>query len=139
MNVVHCMDMSIQMFCPCLLQWMKARGVHVNIFSSGSVQAQKLLLAHSISGDLQEYVEANFDIPSAGSKKEADSYKKTAEQLSVSPSHIVFCGDAEAELVAAKEACIGYQLVMIRHGNNPLTGIGKEFPEIFSLLQICGE
>jgi len=121
------------------LQWMKAKGVRVCIFSSGSVQAQKLLFGHSVQGDLLEFVEAHFDITTAGNKKMAASYQKIAEALGVSPSHIVFCSDAEAELVAAKDAGIGYQVMTIRPGNAPLTDVGKEYPEIYSLLQVCGE
>ena len=122
-----------------MLQWMKSKGVRVCIFSSGSVQAQKLLLGHSVAGDLQEYIEANFDITTAGNKKEATSYQNIATALGVSPSHIVFCSDAEAELVAAKDAGVGYPIMTVRPGNAPLTDIGKEYPEILSLLQICGE
>jgi 2,3-diketo-5-methylthio-1-phosphopentane phosphatase len=122
-----------------MLQWMKSKGVRVCIFSSGSVQAQKLLLGHSMAGNLCDYVESHFDIPTAGNKTMPESYKKIAEALGVSPWHVVFASDAEAELVAAKEAGIGYQVMSIRPGNAPLTDIGKEFPEVYSLLQLCGE
>jgi 2,3-diketo-5-methylthio-1-phosphopentane phosphatase len=122
-----------------MLQWMKSKGVRVCIFSSGSVQAQKLLLGHSTAGNLCDYVEAHFDITTAGNKKVPESYKKIAESLGVSPWHVVFCSDAEAELVAAKDAGIGYQVMTIRPGNLPITDVGKEYPEIYSLLQLCGE
>ncbi|CAB9526665.1 Probable bifunctional methylthioribulose-1-phosphate dehydratase/enolase-phosphatase E1 [Seminavis robusta] len=122
-----------------MLQWMKTKGCRVCIFSSGSVQAQKLLLGHSVAGNLCDYVEAHFDIPTAGNKKMAGSYKKIAEALGVSPWHVVFCSDSEAELVAAKEAGIGYQVMTIRPGNAPISDIGKEYPEVYSLLQLCGE
>ena len=120
-------------------QWMKAKGVRISIFSSGSVQAQKLLFGHSVDGNLLDSIEAHFDITTAGNKKQARSYENIAQALGVSPSHIVFCSDAEAELVAAKEAGIGYQVMTIRPGNVPLTDIGKEYPEVYSLMQLCGE
>lgn len=120
-------------------QWLKAKGIRICIFSSGSVQAQKLLFGHSVDGDLLDSIEAHFDITSSGNKKVASSYENIAKSLGVSPSHIVFCSDAEAELVAAKEAGIGYQVMTIRPGNVPLTEVGYEFPEIYSLMQLCGE
>ena len=120
-------------------QWLKAKGIRICIFSSGSVQAQKLLFGHSVDGDLLDSIEAHFDITTSGNKKIASSYENIAKSLGVSPSHIVFCSDAEAELVAAKEAGIGYQVMTIRPGNVPLTEVGYEFPEIYSLMQLCGE
>jgi 2,3-diketo-5-methylthio-1-phosphopentane phosphatase len=58
-----------------MLQWMKSKGVRVCIFSSGSVQAQKLLLGHSMAGNLCDYVESHFDIPTAGNKNVPESRK----------------------------------------------------------------
>jgi methylthioribulose 1-phosphate dehydratase/enolase-phosphatase E1 len=121
------------------LEWMKENHVEVYIYSSGSVQAQKLLFGNSIVGDLLPYIAGHFDITTAGIKKDASSYRAIADQLGVPPSKIVFCSDSEAELVAAKQAGIGWPVMSIRPGNVPLTSTGKTFPPIFSLLQLCGE
>ena len=51
---------------------------------------------------------------------------------------ICFVSDSEAELVAAREAGIGFPVMSVRPGNAPLTTVGKGFPLIYSLLQICG-
>ena len=114
-------------------------GVKVYIYSSGSVQAQKLLFSHSTEGDLTKYLDSHFDITSSGNKKTATSYTRIAAALGVDPSEIVFCSDDEKELKAAKAAGIRHAIMTIRPGNAPLTSDGKkEFPQIFSLLQLCG-
>ena len=123
-------------FCP-LLQWCQSHKISVNIYSSGSIQAQKLLFGHSTEGDLTSYLDHYYDTTS-GSKKEAQSYRVIAKSLGVHPSQICFVSDAEAELVAAKEAGIGHVVVSIRPGNVPLTNVGKSFPAVYSLLQLCG-
>jgi methionine salvage enolase-phosphatase E1 len=84
-------------------------------------------------------VVGHFDIPAVGNKKQADSCRKIAAELGVDPASVVFVSDAEAELVAAKEAGIGWPVMSIRPGNEPLTAEGKDFPTVYSLLQLCGE
>ncbi|GKY90592.1 hypothetical protein MPSEU_000032900 [Mayamaea pseudoterrestris] len=121
------------------MEWAKRTGVSVYIYSSGSIEAQKLLFGNSIAGDLLPFVKGHFDISTAGNKKDAASYAKIAKSLNVDPSLIVFCSDAEAELVAAREAGIGWPVMSIRPGNAVLTATGKQFPAIYSLLQLCGE
>jgi len=120
-----------------MLEWCKVNGVQVSIYSSGSIKAQKLLFGHTSGGDLLPYLTSYFDTTSGG-KKEAASYKNIANSMGVSPSEIVFVSDAEAELVAAREAGIGHPVMSIRPGNAVLTGVGKTFPKIFSLMQLCG-
>jgi 2,3-diketo-5-methylthio-1-phosphopentane phosphatase len=111
-----------------MLEWMKANGVDVYIYSSGSIQAQKLLFGNSVEGDLLPFLQGHFDIPTAGNKKQAASYVKIAQSLGVDPSQIVFVSDAEAELRASREAGITHSIMSIRPGNAPLTGFGKSLP-----------
>eukprot|EP00546_Thalassionema_frauenfeldii_P010912 CAMPEP_0178926004 /NCGR_PEP_ID=MMETSP0786-20121207/18258_1 /TAXON_ID=186022 /ORGANISM="Thalassionema frauenfeldii, Strain CCMP 1798" /LENGTH=289 /DNA_ID=CAMNT_0020601011 /DNA_START=88 /DNA_END=957 /DNA_ORIENTATION=- len=120
-----------------MLDWCKDQGISVNIYSSGSVGAQKLLFGHSTAGDLCEYIQSNFDTK-VGGKKEAESYKNIAKELGLEPKEICFVSDAEPELVAAREAGIGFPVMSVRAGNKPLTDVGREFPIIYSLLQLCG-
>uniref|UniRef100_A0A7S3PXQ8 Acireductone synthase n=1 Tax=Chaetoceros debilis TaxID=122233 RepID=A0A7S3PXQ8_9STRA len=120
-----------------LLDWCKDQGISVNIYSSGSIGAQKLLFGHSEKGDLCPCFEKHFDTTSGG-KKESASYKKIAESIGVDPKEICFISDAEGELVAARDAGIGFPVMSVRPGNAPLTEIGREFPIIYSLLQVCG-
>jgi len=121
-----------------LLQWCQAQGVSVSIYSSGSVKAQKLLFGHSLEGDLTTYLTSHFDTVNAGNKKDASSYRNIATSMGVDPKEIMFVSDAEAELVAAREAGIGHVVMSVRPGNVPLTSVGREFPVVHSLMQLCG-
>lgn len=120
-----------------MLEWCKSQGVSVSIYSSGSIGAQKLLFGHSTAGDLCSYFGSHFDTTSGG-KKEAESYKNIAKDLKLEPKDICFVSDAEPELVAAREAGVGHPVMSVRSGNKPLTDVGREFPIIYSLLQLCG-
>ena len=73
------------------------------IYSSGSVLAQKLLFSHSTAGDLTPFVDAYFDT-TTGPKKEAESYRRISEALSLDPLAIVFFSDVVTELDASREA-----------------------------------
>jgi 2,3-diketo-5-methylthio-1-phosphopentane phosphatase len=122
-----------------MMQWMQSHGVRIYIYSSGSVEAQKLLFGYSEQGDLTASIDGYFDITTSGSKKDSKSYLKIASSIGVSPSQIVFCSDLEAELKAASDAGIGHAVMTIRPGNAPLTAHGrKEYPHAYSLLQVCG-
>ena len=122
-----------------MLQWMQSHGVKVYIYSSGSVQAQKLLFGYSTHGDLCEFFEGHFDITTSGNKKTASSYTSICDSLDIPPGDLVFCSDAEAELDAAKNAGVGHVIMTVRPGNAPLTAQGrKAYPQVFSLLQLCG-
>jgi len=122
-----------------MLDWMSSNGVKIYIYSSGSVQAQKLLFGNSIKGDLTKYFTGHFDISTSGNKKQKESYTKICQDLGISPSELVFCSDSEAELIAANEAGVGKVVMTIRAGNAPLSTLSKQkHPQIFSLLQLCG-
>lgn len=84
------------------VRWRNA-GKEIFIFSSGSVQAQKLLFKYTDVGDLTEFLSGYFDTE-IGSKKEADSYRKIAEAIGVVSHHILFISDVTAELRAAQTA-----------------------------------
>ncbi len=84
---------------PALKQW-KNEGKTLAIFSSGSVQAQKLYFKYSSEGDLSSYISGYFDTVT-GPKKEKQTYIKIAEELNVSPEEIMFFTDMEAEAEAA--------------------------------------
>jgi enolase-phosphatase E1 len=75
----------------------------IAIFSSGSVQAQRLLFGHSKAGDLTKYIEAYFDT-TTGPKREAASYAAIAKVLGAAGSQILFVSDVEAEVDGARNA-----------------------------------
>ena len=80
-----------------------AEGKRIAIFSSGSVQAQRLLFGHSKAGDLTKYIGAYFDT-ATGPKRERASYSAIATTLGIDAARILFVSDVEAELDAAREA-----------------------------------
>ena len=85
-----------------LKQW-KAAGIALYVFSSGSVQAQKLLFAHTEYGDLTPLFSGYFDT-NIGNKREAASYRKIAETIGFPPPDLLFLSDIKEELDAARAA-----------------------------------
>jgi enolase-phosphatase E1 len=85
-----------------LKEW-KENGLALYVFSSGSVQAQKLLFAHTEYGDLTPLFSGYFDTRT-GPKQEADSYREIARRIGFPPESVLFLSDIEAELNAAKAA-----------------------------------
>ena len=88
-----------------LKKW-KAKGLDLYVYSSGSVQAQKLLFAHTDYGDLTPLFSGYFDTL-IGGKKEPQSYSNIAKNIDIPPEHLLFLSDIKDELDAAKVA--GYQ------------------------------
>jgi enolase-phosphatase E1 len=96
-----------------LKQWQQS-GIRLYVFSSGSVQAQKLLFAHTEYGDLTPLFSGYFDT-TIGSKREADSYHKIAAAIGAPPGDILFLSDIREELDAARAA--GMQVTwLVRDG-----------------------
>jgi enolase-phosphatase E1 len=85
-----------------LRDW-RAAGIRLYIYSSGSVQAQKLLFGHTAHGDLTPLLSGYFDTRS-GVKQEADSYQRIAGEIGLPPQRILFLSDSVAELDAARSA-----------------------------------
>jgi 2,3-diketo-5-methylthio-1-phosphopentane phosphatase len=101
---------------PALERWYADR-LEVGIFSSGSVQAQKLLLRHSSAGDVTPWVRWHFDT-NVGAKTDLRSYSRIASVLQIHPHHVLFISDVTRELDAARAA--GMQTVLsLRPGNTP--------------------
>ncbi|HEX5057590.1 MAG TPA: acireductone synthase [Gammaproteobacteria bacterium] len=85
-----------------LRQW-HAAGVRLYIYSSGSVQAQKLLFAHTEYGDLTPLFNGYFDT-TTGHKREVESYRKIAQAIGLPAEKILFLSDIREELEAAETA-----------------------------------
>jgi enolase-phosphatase E1 len=85
-----------------LRDW-QARGLHLAIYSSGSEEAQRLLVRHSEAGDLEPLFEGFFDTR-LGMKREAASYAKIARAWGAEPDRTLFLSDVAEELDAAREA-----------------------------------
>ncbi|HQT89169.1 MAG TPA: acireductone synthase [Acidiphilium sp.] len=103
---------------PALRRWV-AGGVRAAIYSSGSVQAQRLLFAHGASGDLTVLFTGFFDT-AVGGKRDAASYRAIAAQLQFAPSAILFLSDIGAELDAAATAgLLTCQIIRPQDGTIP--------------------
>ncbi|XP_006010154.1 enolase-phosphatase E1 [Latimeria chalumnae] len=103
---------------PALREWRKA-GKKVYIYSSGSVEAQKLLFGYSTEGDVLELFDGHFDTK-IGHKVESESYRRIAEAVGYFPINVLFLTDVTREAKAAEEA--GFQVgVVMRPGNAELT------------------
>ncbi|XP_060681634.1 enolase-phosphatase E1 [Hemiscyllium ocellatum] len=103
---------------PAIKEWRK-EGKKVYIYSSGSVEAQKLLFGYSIEGDLLELFDGHFDTK-IGSKVKAESYREIAKNIGCSTDNILFLTDVTKEARAAEEA--GARVILVvRPGNTELT------------------
>lgn len=81
----------------------RAEGLHLYVYSSGSVPAQKLFFRYSEAGDLSPLFAGYFDTET-GPKREQVSYEKIAEAIGEQPAHILFLSDIVEELDAARAA-----------------------------------
>uniref|UniRef100_A0A182NLA2 Enolase-phosphatase E1 n=1 Tax=Anopheles dirus TaxID=7168 RepID=A0A182NLA2_9DIPT len=111
-------------------QWTKS-GRKIYIYSSGSVEAQKLLFEHSEQGNLLQYLTGHYDTK-IGAKREKDSYASILKQIEAAGEDALFLTDVYDEAKAAKDA--GLHVVLLdRPGNSELTeDERKEFPVISS-------
>jgi enolase-phosphatase E1 len=93
-----------------------ARGLALYVYSSGSVQAQKLLFAHTGSGDLTPLFDGYFDT-AMGGKQDTGSYRAIAASIGVAPAEILFLSDIRSELDAA--AAAGFRTVWLVRDDSP--------------------
>ena len=117
---------------PAFERW-HARGLSINIFSSGSVLAQKLLFAHTEFGDLTRFIDGYFDT-NIGKKGEPGSYRRIAEKMRLLAPEILFVSDVVEELDAAHDAGMKV-LLSIRPGNAPQE-YDDQYIEIYALTEI---
>ena len=85
-----------------LRRWHDA-GLRLYVYSSGSVEAQRVLFANSVHGDLTPLFSGNFDT-TVGSKRAPASYARHCGRRSgLRRSDVVFLSDVDAELDAARD------------------------------------
>lgn len=101
---------------PALHRWHR-NGLRLALYSSGSEQAQRLLVEHTNEGNLARLFSHFFDTR-IGAKTETSSYRRIADQIGLPPQAILFLSDVEAELNAAAAANLSTTQV-IRPGTNP--------------------
>ena len=100
-----------------LRRWHQA-GLGLSVYSSGSVNAQKLLYENSTYGDLSYFFSYWFDT-NIGSKQTSQSYLKIIEILNNEPDQVLFISDRKSELRAATEA--GLKVLFSERQDNPET------------------
>ncbi|WP_137973280.1 acireductone synthase [Pseudomonas sp. F(2018)] len=94
-------------------------GYALYVYSSGSVQAQKLIFGCSEAGDLSGLFSGYFDTTS-GPKREAESYRCIAAAIGLPGEEILFLSDIVQELDAAQQA--GMQTVGLARDGGWLAG-----------------
>lgn len=85
-----------------LRRW-HAQGLKLYVYSSGSVEAQKLIFGHTAYGDLTPLFSGYFDTR-IGAKREAAAYRAILQQTGFKPDEMLFLSDVGEELDAAREA-----------------------------------
>jgi len=81
----------------------RAAGIRLNVYSSGSVGAQKLYFTYSDFGNVVEWFDRFFDT-TTGPKQNVDSYREIVAAIGCRAGEITFFSDVEAELDAAAQA-----------------------------------
>lgn len=71
-------------------EWSKSRSIA--IYSTGSVESQKLLFSHTAAGDLSGHISKYYD-QTIGPKTESESYRKIAKEAAVDAAEITFLTD----------------------------------------------
>jgi len=110
---------------PALAAWADS-GLEVRIYSSGSIEAQKLFFAHTAAGDLTRFLRGHYDT-TTGPKREPASYAAIAADMALEPRQILFVSDIGAELDAARSAGMATALA-VRPGNRDAGGLFDHQP-----------
>jgi enolase-phosphatase E1 len=105
------------------------QGYALYVYSSGSVQAQKLIFGCAEVGDLTPLFSGYFDTGS-GHKRETDSYVRIAASIGLPAGEILFLSDVVEELDAARQAGM-YTCGLVREGG---TLAGHEVVESFDAI-----
>jgi enolase-phosphatase E1 len=118
------------------LRRLRDEGLSISIFSSGSVLAQKLLFAHTQTGNHTDLIDQFFDT-AVGSKIDPGSYGEIARRLELRAEQIVFISDVAKELQAAQKSRMG-TLLCVRPGN-PTQPASEQFQTVRNFSEILSE
>jgi enolase-phosphatase E1 len=111
-----------------LRKW-HAGGLKLYVYSSGSVEAQRLLFSHTSHGDLTPLFLGYFDT-TTGSKLETSSYRQIARSLSLAAREVVFISDHAGETQAAAAGGM-LTVLMAREQASDTTGLtARSFDDI---------
>ena len=104
------------------LKRLRAAGLRLFVYSSGSLQAQRLLFGHSVAGDLAGSFDGFFDT-AVGGKREASSYRRLADAAGFACEEMLFLSDVAEELAAASAAGMA-TLQIVRTGDRTVPAPG---------------
>ena len=90
---------------PTALRNWHAHGLKLYVYSSGSVDAQKLIFGHTAYGDLTPLFSGYFDTR-VGAKRETAAYAAILGQIGLKGEEVLFLSDIGEELDAARAAGI---------------------------------
>ncbi|MGQ0697942.1 MAG: acireductone synthase [Panacagrimonas sp.] len=88
---------------PAALRRWHAQDLKLYVYSSGSVEAQKLIFGHTEDGDLTSLFSGYFDTK-VGAKREEASYRAILKQIGLPGADVLFLSDVGEELDAARDA-----------------------------------
>uniref|UniRef100_A0A914BWZ0 Enolase-phosphatase E1 n=1 Tax=Acrobeloides nanus TaxID=290746 RepID=A0A914BWZ0_9BILA len=106
-----------------VLEKVHSVNIPIYIYSSGSVQAQKLLYQYTSFGDVTRLLSGYFDT-NIGPKVESSSYTKIASEIGKPAGEILFLTDVDKEAFAAKSAGLQSK-ILLRDGNAPISEEAK--------------
>lgn len=115
-----------------MLRLWHGEGLNLSVYSSGSVAAQRLLYAHSRTGDLTPLFSHWFDTR-IGGKQDPESYGRILAQIDCHGGEVLFVSDAVGELNAA--SAHGIHCCFSDRPGNPQRERGA-FPAVSSLREI---
>ncbi|MBB1268457.1 acireductone synthase [Shewanella sp. SR44-3] len=107
-----------------------SQGLAIYSFSSGSVDAQKLLFNHSEAGDLTPLFSGHFDMR-IGNKLDKQAYQNIYNTIGLQPKQIMFVSDSVQELTAAEAA--GMMTCLIQRAERVDSGIHKQITSFHEL------
>lgn len=108
-----------------------ARGLKLYVYSSGSVEAQRLIFGHTAFGDLRPLFAGYFDTR-VGAKREVGSYRRIVEAIGQPAAAVCFLSDVGAELDAARAAGLATCQLLRDERAVPAPG----HPQVSSLLDV---
>lgn len=116
---------------PKALRAWHTQGLRLYVYSSGSVDAQKLIFGHTDYGDLTSLFSDYFDTR-VGGKREAAAYRAICKSIGLPTAEILFLSDIGEELDAAREA--GLQTCQLVR--DAKTKIAATHPQAKTLLNV---
>lgn len=109
------------------LQRWRTQGLKLYVYSSGSIEAQRLIFGHSDYGDLTPWFSGFFDTTSGG-KLQSGSYTGIAVAMELLPDRILFLSDNPGEIAAAGRA--GMRTARLMRDEPPVDGAVAGFDQI---------